>query len=119
MGKGEVGVSGKAGHLQLGELAVGEEAQATLHNVVLAHLHRAARQQLCHKQCWRQLLQIPTPQLIYLCDSGYVLFPVSWYRASRMACMMLSPAAPYQTSCSSSTCSPLQEPQVCFTPLQY
>ena len=44
------------GHLQLGELAVGEEAQAALHDVVLAHLHRAARQQLRHKQRRRQLL---------------------------------------------------------------
>lgn len=46
-------------YLQLGELAVGEEAQLALHNVVLAHLHCAACQQLCHKQRGRQLLQIP------------------------------------------------------------
>ena len=45
--------------LQLGELAVGEEADAALHDVVLAHLHRAAREQLRHKQRRRQLLQVP------------------------------------------------------------
>ena len=46
-------------HLELGELAVGEEAEPALHDVVLVHLHRTARDQLCHKQRWRQLLQIP------------------------------------------------------------
>ena len=48
------------GHLELGELAVGEEAKLALHDVVLAHLHCAARQQLCHKQRGRKLLQVPT-----------------------------------------------------------
>jgi len=46
-------------HLQLGELTVCEEAKLALHNIMLAHLHCAARQQLCHKQRRWQLLQIP------------------------------------------------------------
>jgi len=52
------------GHLELGELAVGEKAEAALHDVVLAHLHRAAREQLRHKQRRWQLLQVPTPHNI-------------------------------------------------------